>query len=235
MTDPPPRSNRPLLRVELHAHTSASPDCRLKPHRLVEVLAERGIDALAVTDHNTMDGAFALAELQAIPLILGEEIKSTEGDIIGLFLRQPIERDLSPAETVRAIKEQGGLVLVPHPFDSLRRSALGQPAIESILADIDVLEVFNGRTIRDRDNATAGAFARDHGLAASVGSDSHLVVEVGRSWQCLPAWDGPADFLQGLRAAELHTSLAPKWVHLGSSFHAYSTKAEKRLRRLIGR
>ena len=190
---------------------------------------------MAITDHNTMEGAFALAEIAPFPVILGEEIKSTEGDITGLFLQRAIARDLSPGETVRAIKEQGGLVLVPHAFDRLRRSALGRAAVESILDDIDILEVFNGRTIRNSDNRAALGFARRHGLAESVGSDSHLAAEVGRSWQCMRPWDGSAGFLTSLREAELHHSLAPIWVHLGSSFHAYTTKAEKRLRRLLGR
>ncbi len=223
------------LRVELHAHTHASPDCGLAPRKLVRALRARGIDVVAITDHNTMDGAFELAGLDIFPMIKGEEIKSTEGDIIGLFLNRPIEKDMSPAETVRAIKEQGGLVLVPHPFDRMRRSALGRAAIESILDDVDILEVFNGRTIHPADNALAADFAAEHGLTRSVGSDSHLVLEVGRSWQSMRAWSDPADFLASLRGAELHTSHAPTWVHMGSTVHTYATKARKRIRRALGR
>ncbi len=222
------------LRVELHAHTHASPDCRLSPQTLIRVLAERGIDALAVTDHNTMDGAFEMAEAAPFPVILGDEVKSTAGDIIGLFLTEPVPRDMSPIETVRAIKEQRGLVLVPHAFDRLRRSALGRAAVESIVDDIDILEAFNGRTIWPPDNAAAGEFADRHGLVRSVGSDAHLATEVGRSWQRMDPWSGPDDFLDSLRRAELHTSLAPMWVHLGSSMHTYALKAERRFRRARG-
>lgn len=222
------------LRVELHAHTHASPDCRLSPQTLIRVLLEREIDALAVTDHNSMDGAFELADVAPFPVILGEEIKSTEGDIIGLFLTEPVPCDLSPIETARAIKEQHGLVLVPHAFDRLRRSALGRAAVESIVGDIDILEVFNGRTIWPPDNAAAGGVADRHGLARSVGSDSHLATEVGRSWQRMHPWSGPDDFLASLREAEFHTSLAPMWVHLGSSVHTYALKAERRFRRARG-
>ncbi|MBM4437740.1 MAG: PHP domain-containing protein [Actinobacteria bacterium] len=226
---------RPVrLRVELHAHTNASPDSRLRPATIIRVCQARGIEALAITDHNTMDGAFAVAAAAPFPIILGDEIKSRAGDIIGLFLKGPVPRDLSPRETVHAIKAQGGLVLVPHPFDSLRRSALGLAAVESIVDGIDILEVFNGRTIRAADNAAARHYAERHGLAQSVGSDSHLLAEIGVSWQRMRPWSDPADFLLSLRDAELHMRHAPAWVHLGSSFHAYATKFEKRLRRWFG-
>lgn len=221
------------LRVDLHAHTHASPDCRLSPEKLVRVLRERGINVVAITDHNTMDGAFEFAELATFPVIMGEEIKTSEGDVIGLFLRRPIERDMSPVETVCAIKEQGGVAMVPHPFDRLRRSALGRAAVETIMDDIDILEVFNGRTIRAADNDQADLFAVDHGLARSVGSDSHLAIEVGRSWQSMRPWTHPTGFLESLRHAELCGRLSPKWVHLGSSLHAYTIKAEKRIRRVV--
>ncbi|MDE2990152.1 MAG: PHP domain-containing protein [Chloroflexota bacterium] len=216
------------IRLELHAHTHASPDCALSPTRLIELLQDRGIQALAVTDHNTMAGAFEMARVSPMPIILAEEIKSTAGDIIGLFLEEEIPRDMSPRDTVAAIKDQSGLVLLPHPFDSLRRSALRE-ATDSIREHIDILEVFNGRTLRERDNRTAQDYARDHGLVASVGSDSHLAREVGVSWQLLEPWSGPDEFLDNLRHAELHMELAPAWVHAGSSLHAYTTKFRKRL------
>ena len=223
------------IRLELHAHTHASPDCGLSPARLIELLQARGIQALAVTDHNTMTGAFEMAEVSPLSVILAEEIKSTAGDIIGLFLREEIPRDLSPRDTVAAIKDQGGLVLVPHPFDSLRRSALGREATDSIREQIDILEVFNGRTLRERDNRTAETYARDYGLVASVGSDSHLAREVGVSWQLLKAWSEPGEFLEHLRTADLHKELAPAWVHAGSSLHAYTTKFRKRLKTWFAR
>lgn len=223
------------LRVELHSHTHASPDCGLAPPRLIGLLQARGIDAIAVTDHNTMAGAFEMAEISPVPVILSEEIKSTAGDIIGLFLSEPIPRDMSPGETVGAIKEQGGLVLVPHPFDSLRRSALGRAAVDSICEHIDILEVFNARTLRSRDNDAARAYAHEHGLVASVGSDSHIPREVGVCWQRMRPWDGPDEFLAALRESELHEELAPAWVHAGSSLHASTTKFRKRLRAWFGR
>ena len=219
-----------VLRVELHAHTQASPDCGLAPETLVGLLMSRGIDALAVTDHNTMSGAFEMATISALPVILSEEIKSTAGDIIGLFLREEIPRDMGPQETAGAIKEQGGLVLVPHPFDSLRRSALGLDVVDSIRDQIDILEIFNGRTLRERDNHSAFVYAKEHALVASVGSDSHLAREVGLSWQSVQPWNGPGEFLENMRVAELHSELAPAWVHAGSSLHAYSTKLQKRLK-----
>ncbi len=223
------------LRVELHAHSYASPDCGLAPDRLVELLQAQGIGAIAITDHNTMVGAFEMADVSPLPVILSEEIKSTAGDIIGLFLSEEIPRDMSPGDTAGAIKEQGGLVLAPHPFDSLRRSALGRDAIDSIREQIDILEVFNGRTLRERDNEAARVYARDHGLVGSVGSDSHITREVGVSWQLMRPWGGPGEFLESLRRAEFHKELAPAWVHVGSSLHAYSTKFRKRLRAWFAR
>ncbi len=182
-----------------------------------------------------MAGAFEMADVSPLPVILSEEIKSTAGDIIGLFLREEIPRDLTPRDTAGAIKEQGGIVLVPHPFDSLRRSALGRAAVDSIREQIDILEVFNARTLRDRDNEAARAYVREHRLVGSVGSDSHISREVGVCWQLMSPWDQPGQFLENLRGAELHEELAPAWVHAGSSLHAYSTKLRKRLRAWFAR
>src|SRR5205823_12854641 len=144
--------------------------------------AERGIGALCVTDHNGLANALALSKMSDLPIrvIPSEEVKTSEGEIIGYFLSELVPKGLSPEETVKRIKGQGGLVGIPHPFDTMRAgSRLQNAALDRLVGAglVDILEVFNARAARSADNDLALTYAREHSLAMSAGSDAHTLVE----------------------------------------------------------
>src|SRR5919199_6913408 len=149
------------MKVELHSHTHHSHDCLLTDEAIIAVCQRRGIGALAVTDHNQIAGAFELQSRAPFPVIIGEEIFTAQGEIIGLFLREFIPRDLPVQETIARIKAQGGLVYVPHPFDSFRKGAIGRETLDAIRADVDLLEVLNARNLRLQDDDRAYRYAQE--------------------------------------------------------------------------
>jgi predicted metal-dependent phosphoesterase TrpH len=192
------------LRIDLHAHTSYSPDSILKPSELIERARAAGLDRIAVTDHNSMDGAYEARALAPDLIILGEEIDCAEGtDLIGLFMHEPIPAGLSVEETARRIRKQGGIVYAPHPFAYLRNAA---DHAERVMAVADVVEVFNGRAFLPRWNRNALAVARAAKLPTAAGSDSHFGHEIGGAWTELPAFSTRTQFRQALVHARPHHS-----------------------------
>jgi len=206
-----------LIRADLHSHTHFSRDGLTTPEQYVLRSAERGITCAAVSDHNNVDGAIAVRRLAPFKVIVSEEIRSTEGEIIGYFLRDTIPKGMTPEETVRAIRAQGGIVGVPHPFDRFRDSPLTLKALNRIVDDVDVIEVFNARNMLQRDNLLALRYARDHGKLESAGSDSHTHGEIGSAWVEMPDFDTPAEFLAALRQGRVHGRLSSPFVHLLST------------------
>ncbi|MBM3679215.1 MAG: PHP domain-containing protein, partial [Actinobacteria bacterium] len=201
-----PLAGRDWILVDLHMHTSWSHDCSIDPRDLVEHAEAIGLGAIAVTDHNVFGGALEAAAIAAdrgLIVIPGEEMKTdNQGEVIGLFLEEEIPRGLTFADTVAAIKEQGGLVYVPHPFD--RMHAIPDPAtLHRHLGDIDLLEVYNARLLRDSFNDEALRFARKYGLLQGAGSDAHVLQGVGTGGLRLRRFDGPEEFLLSLRTAEV--------------------------------
>ena len=184
----------------------------------------RQLGALAITDHNTIAAALALRELSPIPIIVGEEIRTTRGEIIGLFLQEEIPPDLSPAETVRRIREQGGLVYVPHPCDRVRSSALEPEALREIIAQVDVLEVLNARVTLPSDNRQAEDLARAHHLRMGAGSDAHQAYEIGRAYVEMPPFEDAAGFMQSLSQGQVMGGLSSPLVHFGSTWAKLAKK-----------
>ena len=217
-----------MIRADLHSHTHFSRDGWISPERYVRQAVKRGIDCAAVSDHNNIVGATEVAKIAPFRVIIAEEIKSTEGEIIGLFLREEIPKGLSPEETVRAIREQGGLVCIPHPFDRVRSSDLTTRALLRIVHEVDIVEVFNSRTTLTMDNGRAERFARKFGKAMSAGSDAHWHPEIGTAWVHMPDFEGPGDFLEKLRAGEIHGQISNPAVHI------LSTLAKLRFRLGLG-
>jgi len=212
-----------LIRVDMHCHTRLSSDSLNDPRKLVETAAARGLGALCVTDHNGLANALALARMPDLPIkvIPSEEVKSSEGEIIGYFLSELVPKGLAPEETVRRIKEQGGLVAVPHPFDTMRSaSRLATPALDRLVQAglVDILEVFNARAARAEDNEKALAYAQEHGLAMSAGSDAHTLLELGRAYAEVAPFETPQEFLNALRNGTVRGVLSSKLIHLGSTW-----------------
>jgi predicted metal-dependent phosphoesterase TrpH len=218
-----------MLRVDTHIHTHFSPDSATDPAKLVSRCLKTGLNCIAITDHNTIDGALEVQRLAPFSVIVGEEIKSAGGEIIGLFLQEAVPRDLPALETVQRIKEQGGLVAIPHPFDHFRRSVIDPQALQDVLPNVDIVEAFNSRNTFRRDNRTALDLAMKHGLLTSAVSDSHTLMELGRTYVEMPDFDGtPQGFRQSMAQGNLVCHQFTPLIHVLTTF----TKGQKRLARL---
>ena len=203
------------MKVDLHMHTHFSHDSGAPSKSIVERCIKTGLNCIAVTDHNNIKGALEVRSMAPFQVIIGEEVKSSEGDIIGLFLEEAVPKGLSPLDTVEAIKVQGGLVMVPHPFDRLRPSALKYEALKEILPQVDIMEAFNAHNLLMRDNERARNFTTDHNLVASAVSDSHTPLELGRTYMEVPEFDGtPQGFKDALSKARLVTRRANRILRL---------------------
>jgi predicted metal-dependent phosphoesterase TrpH/glycosyltransferase involved in cell wall biosynthesis len=201
-----PLADRDWIVVDLHTHTSASHDCGVPPALLLEHAVSEGLGALAVTDHNTFAGAQEAVDLARdgdFVVIPGEEIKTDgQGEVIGLFLEREIPRGMSFGETIAAIKEQDGIVYVPHPFD--RMHAIPDPAtLHRHLAGIDVFEVYNARLLFEAYNDEALRFARKYNLTMGAGSDAHVLQGLGTGALRMRRFDDREEFLLSLRSAEI--------------------------------
>jgi predicted metal-dependent phosphoesterase TrpH len=204
--DGDPLADREWMVVDLHLHTDWSHDCSIPAPELVDHAERIGLGGIAVTDHNVFGGALEAAELASgrdLVVIPGEEMKTfDQGEVIGLFLEQEIPRGHSFGDTIAAIREQGGLVYLPHPFDRLH--AIPDPAtLHAHLAEIDVLEVFNARLLRESFNDEALRFARKYRLLQGAGSDAHVLQGVGTGAMRMRRFEGPEEFLLSLRTAEV--------------------------------
>jgi predicted metal-dependent phosphoesterase TrpH len=213
---PGTRRTNPLLKADLHTHTYFSPDSLTSPEKYVQACLKQRVNCVAVTDHNAIGGALAVEKLASLKVIIGEEVESSEGEIIGFFLQEEVPAGLSPEETVQRIKGQGGLVCIPHPFDRLRGTRLAEAALMRILPQVDIIEALNARTTLRGDNERAVRFAQEHGLAMSAGSDAHSARELGRACVEMPDFEGPREFLQALRQGRIVGRLSSPLVHLSS-------------------
>ena len=207
-----------MVKVDLHVHTEYSPDCLTPCEDLIRWARRRQLDAVAITDHNTIEGALALSATSPIPIIIGEEVRTTRGEIIGLFLREEIPMHLSPSETVRIIHGQGGLVYVPHPMARVRRSALEFGALMQIIDDVDIIETFNARAAFSLDNKRAQELARSYGLPSGAGSDAHQGFEIGHAYVEMPAFTDARSFLESIRRGKVRGRLSSPLVHVGSTY-----------------
>ena len=199
---------RPFVHVDLHMHTDHSPDCATPVDVLLETAAERGLGAIAVTDHNEISGALLARErapevAPGLQVIVAEEIKTADqGEVIGLFLEELIPRGMTLAETIAAIRVQGGLVYVPHPFDRMHAVPDYEHLLDAV-EDIDAIEVFNPRVAISSFNEEAVRFAGKYRIVAGAGSDSHVAAGLGSVKIRMRAFDGPEEFLESLRAADI--------------------------------
>src|SRR3954454_20246957 len=201
-------AGRKLIDVDLHMHTDHSHDCATPVEVLLGTARARGLGAIAVTDHNEISGAFEAAEKAerfGVKVIVAEEVKTAkQGEVIGLFLTEKIPRGMSLEETVAEIKRQGGLVYVPHPFDRMH-SVPDYEHLLSVLDDVDAIEVYNPRVAIGSFNEEAERFAAKYRVVAGAGSDSHVAAGLGSVRIKMRDFDGPEEFLESLRHAEIST------------------------------
>jgi predicted metal-dependent phosphoesterase TrpH/glycosyltransferase involved in cell wall biosynthesis len=200
-------AQRDYVHVDLHMHTDHSSDCATPAATLLEAAKVAGLDVIAITDHNEVSGAHEARELakqiDGIEVIVAEEVKTADqGEVIGLFIEEKIPKGLTLQETIAEIRKQGGLVYVPHPFDRMH----SVPDYENLLAvveDIDAIEVFNPRVAFSAFNEEAARFAEKYRIVAGAGSDSHVAAGLGSVKIRMRAFDGPEEFLESLRDADI--------------------------------
>jgi predicted metal-dependent phosphoesterase TrpH len=213
------------LRLDLHLHTRGSWDSLSDPEEVLARAEQAGIGRIAITDHNRIEVALEMAERHPDRVIAGEEVKTAEGvDVIGLYLRREIPKGTPAEETCRLIREQRGLVYLPHPF-APGKGGSGRLA-ERLAPALDVVEAFNARLRNPAHNRRAGELAERHGLPRGAGSDAHTLAEVGRVWVEVPHHPNePAALLEALRKGTIRGERAPSLVFLGSAW----AKLRKRL------
>lgn len=206
------------VRVDMHLHTRGSYDCLSDPDAVVETAVLRGIDRVCVTDHNAIETALLLKERYPDRIIVGEEVKTAEKvDVIGLFIREAIPKGTPAVETCERIREQGGIVYVPHPF--IGGKGGGERFLARIAPLVDAVEGFNARIHFRRLNRRAVDWARGRGLPLGAGSDAHTLREVGRAFVEVPPFaDEPSAFLGALREGRIEGRLSPWTVHIASTY-----------------
>jgi predicted metal-dependent phosphoesterase TrpH len=185
----------------MHVHSSASFDCTVAPADVARELSRWGLRPVFLTDHDTVGGARRLREEGIVPVVCGQEVTTGDGDLIGLFLSRPVTPHRGAERAAHEVREQGGLVYLPHPYDRRRRS-LSEAAIERLRDAIDIVEVHNGRS-RDDDNRRAEELCEILGAARGAGSDAHTLGELGGVYVELEDFDGPWDFLRKLAGARI--------------------------------
>ena len=192
------------LRVDLHTHTMWSGDSTTTPDEFAAAIDASGLDVVCITDHNAIDGAVELRDRLACRVIVGEELRTAAGEIIGLFLTQRVPMGISHVDAAKAIRDQGGVVYIPHPFDPLRRNLAEAALYELAEADlIDAVEVLNAKTSLSSLNRRAAEFAAEFGIVAGAGSDGHVPDALGAAYVEMGDFDTPMEFLASLAAADV--------------------------------
>ncbi len=219
-----------MLQVELHSHTHWSKDCVIPFETILRIMDKRGIDRIAITDHNTADGALAMCRQAPDRVIVGEEIMTDRGELLAYFVQESIPAGLTPDETIKILRDQGAVISVSHPFDRLRKGAWLENDLLAIIDRVDAIEIFNSRCMYKQDNAKAIAFAAKHQLVGTVGSDAHSRVEYGRAlMQLAPFTDAPS-FLAALKQGQHHDRYSSWFVHVHSKTAKWSKKLGLRAR-----
>lgn len=213
----------------MHTHTEFSPDSRTPLERHARAAVAAGLGAICITDHNTIEGALRLRELQqewtrdtdpererlaALRVVVGEEIYSLDGEIVGLFLQETVPPHLPAAETMDRIHAQGGLVYIPHPFSRNRLRHMKLEQLRALIERIDAVEIFNARELAASSNAKALAFAVAHAKPGGVGSDSHRAWELGRAYVEIADFTTPQELLEALRQGTVTGKLSGMAMHV---------------------
>jgi predicted metal-dependent phosphoesterase TrpH len=205
------------IHVDLHIHTCYSVDSLMTLDEVAEAALARGLGALAITDHDAIEGALALSRTAPFPVIVGEEVDVGDGEIIGLFLREWIPPNLGAVETIARIRAQGGLVYIPHPFDNYRHP-LPEPVLRSLLHEVDAIEVLNARVTVAAFNERAARFAQEHGIPCGAGSDAHTPAEIGQAYVEMEPFADSDSFLTHLARGRIGGSASGRYVHLFSTW-----------------
>lgn len=207
-----------MLRADLHIHSEYSMDSKMSLERIIDRCLKLGINCVAIADHGTTAGALKMKEIAPFKVIVAQEILTPIGEIMGMFLTEDIPGGFSPEETIGRIKDQGGLVCLPHPLDRFRGIAQNYQEIEKVLADIDIVEAYNSRVLLKSYNKKAEVFARKHGLPCSAGSDAHIPHEIGHAYVEMPEFDGSQEFCAALKEGKIFGRRSCPMVHVPTAW-----------------
>jgi len=199
------------------------------PERLLIACQSKGIDRVAVTDHNTISGALEAKALDPERVIVGEEIMTSNGELLAFYVKEEVPPELAPLETIERLRTQGAFISVAHPFDICRKGHWEIPDLHEILPLVDAIETFNARSMLPSYNRQAQEFASQHGVLSTVGSDAHTTGEVGKASLFLPAFNDAESLRVSLGQAEKQVSWSPPWVHLSSRYAVWMKRTDSRL------
>jgi predicted metal-dependent phosphoesterase TrpH len=206
------------MRVDLHCHTRYSGDSLTSCDALLRWMDRRGLEVVAITDHNTIAGALDFYAQAPDRFLVGEEIKTPQGELLALFIEEEVPPGLSLQETIARVRTQGGVVGASHPLDRVRAEAIGREMLEAIHEQLDFVEVFNARTLFPADNRLAQELAAGWGLPGSAGSDAHAPREIGQTYVEMAPFDGPESFLDSLARGQVGGRLSSPLVHFYSNY-----------------
>lgn len=213
-----------MLKADFHIHSNYSMDCKTTLEKIIQICQKKNITCIALADHGSIEGALRMKNIAPFYVIVAEEVLTTEGEIMGMFLEELVPSGLSMEESIRRIKIQGGLLCAQHPYDKFRADALKAEVLERIVEQIDVVEVFNARNPLLRSSNQARVFAEAHHLPCTAGSDAHAGYEIGNAYVELPEFKGRADFIQALVQGQIYghrtnlfSRLSSLWARITNS------------------
>ena len=216
------------MKADLHIHSRYSMDCETSLEAIIKRCQKLEIECIAIADHGTAEGGLEMQKIAPFKVIVAEEVLTTQGEIMGMFLKETIPSGFTPAETVQRIRDQGGLVNIPHPFETIRGSALKQPYLDEIAGDIDLMEVLNSRSPFPANSNKARDFAMEHGIPGGAGSDAHSIHEIGNAYVEMPDFGTQEEFLKALRQGKICGKRSGIFVHLISTWARTKTRLRKR-------
>lgn len=214
------------MKVDFHCHTFYSRDSLNRIGPLIVAAQKAGLDRLVITDHNTIQGGLEAKQAAPELIIVGEEIKTTAGELLAAFVSQALPQGLDPLQAIEELKKQGAFISISHPFDPYR-SGWSLSQLEELIPYVDAIEIMNARALDKKFNTRAMEFARAHGLAGTAGSDAHLGVEVGKFALELPDFVDADSLRRSIKEGTPVGGLSPAWVHLGSTWAKWTKKSKE--------
>jgi hypothetical protein len=218
-----------MISIEFHCHTVFSKDSLLPPEKLVDTCRRKGLNRVVVTDHNTIAGALQAQAYAPDMVIVGEEIMTTQGELLVAFISEEIPKGLSPQEAIARLREQGAFISVSHPFDQLRNGHWEPEHLNAILPLVDAIETFNARCMSADYNRQAQAFAVKMGVPGTAGSDAHAAFELGRARMHLPDFADAEGLRASIAQARFQVRLSSPFVHFTSRYAVWKKARDARL------
>ena len=215
------------MRVEFHCHTRWSKDSLLEPEKLIAACKRKGLGKVVITDHNTILGAQAAQRLAPEYVVVGEEIMTTKGELLAFFVEQAIPAGLTPEDAIRRLREQGAFISVSHPFDEYRNGAWAIRDLDPIIDQVDAIEVFNSRCLKQSSNDLAILYALQHQKPGTAGSDAHAAMELGTAVVDVPNFDSAEGLKAVLGQGTVIGRLSPFWVHFFSQWARWRKRMKR--------